>query len=305
VIDLTDLITTIISSTAALVAIIGGFLVSRVITLSSEKNAITRRLGEINAELDSKINMYDNIGLLLLESDVDDFFHEYAEDILIYEKPIQEILDEEDSADLTEDELKPYIEMLLTIYNHVIDMIDNTDDDYSLPRSFDDFVKDNEVSLNDNKDWYELVYNTIYKEFQRDLQRQASSNPLLGFHPLIRVPDPAIYNFRSISNAKWYGDKIKERNILKDELQILTVMKEEQKKTLSNYGQISGIWSGLAVLAYSSIAGIVIPILLLPYPLNTYDDAVTRKVLLVLFFSHLIILFIYLAVSMYKLTKED
>ncbi|WP_263406693.1 hypothetical protein [Niallia endozanthoxylica] len=39
--DLNSLITTIISSSAALVAIIGGFLVSRVIALSSEQTGIS------------------------------------------------------------------------------------------------------------------------------------------------------------------------------------------------------------------------------------------------------------------------
>ena len=52
--DLNGLISTIISSTAALVAIIGGFLVSRVITLSGEKNGILKKIKEIDKELDIK-----------------------------------------------------------------------------------------------------------------------------------------------------------------------------------------------------------------------------------------------------------
>lgn len=302
---MTNLISTIISSTAALVAIIGGFLVSRVITLSSEKNAIMRRLGEINAELDGKERMYDNIELLLLESDVDDFFHEHADDVLIYKKPIEKILEEEDSTDLNKEQLEPYIEILSNIYSHMLEMIENTDEDYSLPRSFDDFVKDNQIILNDSKDWYELVYNTIYREWQRELQRQASSNPLLGFYSLTELTASSTYNFRNIGNAKWYGDKVKERNILKDEIQILKGIKEEQLKILSNYAHISGLWSGLAILTYSTIASIIIPIRLLPYPIGKYDDLATRKLLLFLFISQLIFLFVYLAVSMYKLTKEN
>jgi len=42
--DLNGLINTIIASTAALVAIIGGFLVSRVLALSSERVAVERSL---------------------------------------------------------------------------------------------------------------------------------------------------------------------------------------------------------------------------------------------------------------------
>ena len=77
-IDLNILISTIISATAALVAIIGGFLVSRVITLSSEKNSIVRRLKEINNELSNKQEILDRVELILLEDDVDDFIHNHA-----------------------------------------------------------------------------------------------------------------------------------------------------------------------------------------------------------------------------------
>ena len=58
--DLNGLISTIISSTAALVAIIGGFLVSRVITLSGEKSGILKKIKEIDKELDIKNSLYES-----------------------------------------------------------------------------------------------------------------------------------------------------------------------------------------------------------------------------------------------------
>lgn len=77
------LISTIISATSALVAIIGGLLVSRVITLASEKSSIVRRLREIDSEMTNKQDMLNKIELRLLEDDVDNFIKEYAEDILV------------------------------------------------------------------------------------------------------------------------------------------------------------------------------------------------------------------------------
>lgn len=63
--DLNILISTIITATAALVAIIGGFLVSRVITMASEKQSIERRLKEIDNDLKIKKEMLDNIENLI------------------------------------------------------------------------------------------------------------------------------------------------------------------------------------------------------------------------------------------------
>lgn len=77
--DLNILISSIITGTSALVAIIGGFLVSRVISLSSERSAIERRLREINNDISIKEEKYDRSVDLLLEEDADDFILEHYE----------------------------------------------------------------------------------------------------------------------------------------------------------------------------------------------------------------------------------
>jgi hypothetical protein len=299
-INLNILISTIISSTAALVAIIGGFLVSRVITLSSEKNAIVRRLREIDNELNNKKKMLDRIELILLEEDVDDFIHEHAKEILIEEISIKDILDSDDSTDLTEDELKPYIEKLYKIFKHLMKLIEETANDYALPSNFDDFVKNKGIKIDEKKNWYELVYRTIWNA----LPEATLSNPLWGVNLKPLISNSALINSVSPVTSQIYRDRVKERDKLEDEIQILTGMKEEQEKILRDYGKVSGLWGGLAVLIYACIVGITIPSTLLPYPLNTFDDVATKQHLLALFFSELIALFVYLAVSMYKLTKK-
>lgn len=172
---MTNLISTIISSTAALVAIIGGFLVSRVITLSSEKNAIVRRIHEIDIELINKKEMLNRVELILLEEDVNDFIKEYAEDILVEGRTIEDILEEDDTINRNEVELKPYVEDLYKIYDDSITMIENTDYSYSLPSNFDNFIKDNDIKIDKRKDWYEIVYTIIYN----NLPSEPPTNPIL------------------------------------------------------------------------------------------------------------------------------
>jgi len=66
--DLNILISTIVTATAALVAIIGGFLVSRVITMASERKGI-ERIRELKNDLSAKRKMYDRAELVLLNED--------------------------------------------------------------------------------------------------------------------------------------------------------------------------------------------------------------------------------------------
>jgi len=265
--------------------------------LSGEKNAITRRLREIDNELVNKKEMLDRVELILLEDKIDDFIHEHAEEILIDEKPIKEII-EEDGADLTEDELGPYITKLREIYEHLTTLIEKIDENYTLPNSFDNFAKDNDIKIDDRKDWYELVYRIIWDVIPDD----AYSSPLLGFKPMLSTNSL----MRSLSKVPMqiHRDRVKERNKLEDEVQIITGIKKEHEKILRSYGNVSGLWSGLAVLIYACVVGIVIPSTLLPYPLEIYNDVATKQFLLALFYSELVVLFIYLGVSMYKLTNE-
>lgn len=144
--DLNGLISTIISSTAALVAIIGGFLVSRVISLSSEKNSIVRRLREINNDLKSKKELLNTIEIDLLEDDIDSFINEYSKEIIIENKPFDELLEYDKSYNLTVEQLKPYIVELLSIRDEIINLMDDAE---SLPEEFNDFIRINGFNIND------------------------------------------------------------------------------------------------------------------------------------------------------------
>jgi len=90
--DLNNLLSTTINSTSALVAIIGGFLVSRVISLSSEQNSIKRRLREINNEISAKEKMLDNIINWLFEDDLNDFIKANCKKILFEDKTLDKLL---------------------------------------------------------------------------------------------------------------------------------------------------------------------------------------------------------------------
>ncbi|MCG5105037.1 hypothetical protein [Oceanobacillus alkalisoli] len=292
--NLEILISTIVTSTAALIAIIGGFLVSRVITLSSEQNGINRKLREINNEITAKEDTLSQVTDYIISEDAFDFIRDNVEELSKGKISLEEIHKEDRFTGLSLEQLYPYVKEYESIFNEVKDLVSQFD---SVPSDFYKFKKrlSTEVSQPGKLDWYELAYDYIYES----LPSKNSGYPYL--------PD-----ISSLSNLHktvppvnhYYRNQVKIKEQLETELAVLKLQKIEQDKILTEYGKPNGVWSGLAVLIYSGIVGIAYPVTLLPYPPNTYNDSLTKVVLIILFLSELVALFGYLILAMRKLTND-
>ncbi|BDG30462.1 hypothetical protein [Parageobacillus thermoglucosidasius] len=304
--DLNILISTIIAATSALVAIIGGFLVSRVLSLSSERVGIERKLREIENDISAKKDMLERVNTALLEEDVNDFIKDNCKKILLEDKTLEQIIDEDEYTSLTVDQLKPYINEFNSIKKEVFTII-NEFEGKTIPSDFNDLIQGrSELKKPERKEWYELIYETIYDLLPEE-EEESSHHFGININDLIpRISFPT-KNFVSPVTTQAMmqrrRDMENERNRLEDDIRILELQKQEQEKILGDYGKPKGLWGGLLVLIYSCIVGIAYPSTLLPYPSNVYNDTLTKWFLLGLFFSQLIALFIYLAVNLHRLTK--
>jgi len=309
ILDLSNLISTIITATAALVAIMGGFLVSRVITLASERNAVIRRLRIADEEIKAKKEILDDLKRIITEDDAEGFIENNAEEIF-HDAPISAILKSEGNHSLTEEVLEPYVSEFISIRNHLIeitiDAVDAGGDSYSLPVDFDEFAREKSIEVAERKSWYEIIYTRIRKECYPSRQSDNTpwSNPFNDIQLAGIIEPPEMRRFPSVFNTQWHIDVNKQRKSLTYEIKLLEGLRIEQDKILQEYGKIENLWGGLAVLVYACFVGIMIPSTLLPYPLNTYNDIATKIFLLGLFFSELAMLFGYLGVSMHKLTTQ-
>ena len=306
--DLNQLITTIVTATAALTAIIGGFLISRVITLSSEQSGIKRRLREINVDITAKKQLYIEAEKNLLEEDRDDFVYEHYEDLTIRKTPLKVVLEGQDGVfrGRSAEELKPAVDELTRIDSALNKLLEDRGIKYSndLPDEFDNFATFAPENLEGRKSWYKLLYNGYKDSLPKRPKNRAS-----GF---LQLPDmdfdilpPPLYNIKAQSDMQAYQQKRRDRDTYNNEISNLKQQKLAQQKILEKFGKPHGMWSGLAVLVYASIVGIGYPIMLLPYPEETYDDEATRLLIILLFLSQLLALFLYLGINMYLLTKEE
>lgn len=297
--DLTTLISSIITATAALVAIIGGFLVSRVISLSSERSTIERRMREINNDISVKEEMYERSNAALLEEDANDFIIEHHEDLVLNDKSVEQLVNESDYNGITKAKLDPFIKQFDSVKDEVITIIQKHEGS-TIPSNFDDIITGkSDLSNPDKKSWYELIYDVIYKNMPKE--KPANKFGIPHFTP----PSLNLSTVKPAGEYQRYRDMVKERDQLADDLGALRAQKKEQKKILDDYGTPHGMWAGLGVLIYACIVGIAYPSTLLPYPINYYNDVETKWILLTLFFSELIVLFVYLAFSLYRLTSNQ
>lgn len=291
--DLNNLITTIISSTAALVAIIGGFLVSRVISLSSEQNSIKRKIREIDNDIFAKKELAESIEKYLFEDDLNDFVTKENIIRMFEGKTLEDIIDEVEYTLLSKEELEPFFEQLQDIKNEMSNMVTQKGAEYE---SFSVFYSElSNIKYPDRKEWYKTVLDAI-----DELSKQ---KPKYGIYTADILS--SVSKSPDFSPNTDYKDKDKELNRLLDDIRILDLQKDGQLKILDDYGKPKWIWSGLFVLIYASIVGIVFPSTLLPYPKETYDDSLTKWTILGFFFSQLLVLFIYLGLAMRKLTHTE
>lgn len=302
--DLNILISTIVTATAALVAIIGGFLVSRVITMSSERKGIERRVREIRNDLLAKRDIYENAEEILLEEDVDDFIRDNLEELVKREKTLEEIVEDDDYNNRSIEELQPYLEKLEQLILEVEGMVNGSYRD-DISNDFESFLKDEQIKVKYPQEMY--LYKDVFYYIKKTLPKR-QANPLISAFPDVHqsvMMKPSLISSIGPVNHQLYRDKKKNRDTLKDEVKILTLQLEEQEKILEDYAKPRGFWGGLIVLIYASIIGVAYPTTLLPYPMNTYDDGATKWLLVSLFVSQLVVLFAYLTFEMYRMTKSE
>lgn len=304
--DLNLLISTVITATAALIAIIGGFLISRVITLSSEQNGIRRRLCEINIDITAKEKLLSEVEEYLLEKDREEFIDDYYSELIFDEIPLEILLESMGGTyrGRSATELEPAANELLQINTVLKSMFEAQEIHYStdLPEDFRDFVTIASEDLEGCRSWYEMLYD----EYQYQLPKRPTTGYSGTFLSDFDFTPPRLHNqIEAQTEAQAYQQKIRDRDTYRNELSYLIQQRTEQTKILEDYGKPSGMWGGLIVLVYASIVGIGYPVTLLPYPPQTYNDEATRRLILLLFLSQLLALFLYLGISMHSLTKDE
>lgn len=253
--DPSTLITTLISTTASIVSITGGFLVSRLISLSSEKNGYVAKVAELQKEIDSLQYSIDEIEKRNLESDRDFFFEKAMKEVIENDTSLEDLVSDDDINInyRSKEELRPTFDLIHKILDDL-----NFDD---LPELPEDFIKYSIMTNFVYDPHYEYEYSEVYKYFLESTRQRSFFERIMYVNPTTFIRSG------------------KTRSEIEDELENLEVQRnlkgtllETAKENIQRVGKPEGIVSGLWFIIVSIFIGILYPVSLLVMEVKTYTS---------------------------------
>ena len=239
--ELSALLTTIASASASFVAILGGFIASKLIAVNGEREAVDSRLQELKYEIELKQQECDSLQEGITSDDALDFIRAHAANVADMDA-LSNVYEEDEQQLLEFDELEPY-----------------WDDALALAKRFHAECK-KATGFNDDNIPCELAAEVKGTYFEYEVCRAIAEEVFPSTLPLISSAMPT---------GAWYErDKQRIAN-LRIEIASLRIHEEQSKEQQKALKKPRGMKRGLAIFALFSLFNIIQPLVLSTIPLST------------------------------------
>jgi hypothetical protein len=296
------LLSTIVQSSAAFVAIVAGFIISRLLALSSERSGIQARIRDLELQVSIKTENIDSLEKSLLTWDAEDFL----EDSDVVDK----IIESKGQISLTdamklvtylnrsEDELRPYWEDAIKVTKEAFHLIEENLTEFLVEsENFEVLLKNLGVNISSYRlKIYRQIFGFYLSEYEK---RQNPFGAMMNSIANIRMPD-----FRSASEANSYETLKRDIENLKRDRSALDIQVSDLRIQLQQLGQPQGVTLGIIFLFYFSLVGIVVPILLMPFDTDKFTSY-HKWAIIIFFVSGLIFFFVYLSKLVRQLVDKS
>lgn len=291
--DLTTVLTTIAAASASIVAILGGFIASKLIAISSERSAALERLKQINEELAFHVSERDKFQAENDEDDALGFIRDAIDD-LYNGIPLETVYSNVDHPRVSMETLKPYWDRAVTLKEQFLEKLNQRDtltEDY-IPESLLLDVKEDDFG-------YEVLraLGRKQKEKIRASERaSARASSPFGF-TIPDINDLVMTDVMADVPVSGYSyqkncDSIQEH---KSAIALLNLQKKQCEEQISTLKKPRGMGIGLLIFALFTILCIIIPLGCSPFSTDSYKAFIIAKsVFLGLFVIGLIAIFGYL-----------
>ena len=265
--ELSSLLTTIASASASFVAILGGFIASKLIAVNGERDAVDSRLQELKYEIELKQQECDSLQEGITSDDALDFIREHASNVANLDA-LSEVYEEDEQQLLEFDELEPY-----------------WDDAIALTKRFHIACEKN-TELNDDNIPCELAAEVKGTYFKYEVCRAVAEQVFPTMLPLISAAP----------TGAWYErDKQRIAN-LRIEIASLRIHEEQSREQRKALKKPKGMKLGFLLFALFSLFNIIQPLILSTVPLSTVAEYnIVRFVSIACLLIGLIATFWYLA----------
>lgn len=281
--DYTSFFYSIAGCSATIIAIIGGFIASKLISISSDRDVILDKIKEIDDELGMKTRQHKEIMQKLNDDDAYDFVRDNIS-MLLDNRSIDVVYKTEEKPRLDYFIMGKYWSRALEIYEEIA----NLDEDI--------FIKVNSDKVPvvlANKYTNDFDYNVckkIIREVEKNARKQ-NSNPLFSVSSLIDVDDIVPQQV-----GIWYHQKKGEAEQLGLRIEELRFEKKQYEDKKKQFKKPKGMKAGLCLFVTFSALGVFFPLICaLINHMNTLECLCLPIISLALFGICTLSTFIYLA----------
>lgn len=291
------LLSTVVQSAAAFVAIVAGFIISRLLSLSAERSGLQAKVRDIKLQLGIKIQNLDVLEKRLLEWDAEDFLEDSDVLNMLVESggqiSLAEAMKRVTGYNRSEDELRPYWDEAINVTKNAFRLVtENFSELAESEGDIDVFLKNLGLDISSYRlKIYHRIFGKILNEYEK---RRNPFGAMMNSIASVQIPD-----FRSADENNRYRALEHDIEVIERDKSALETQLFDLEAQLKQLGQPQGVKLGIIFLAYFSLVGIIIPVFLLPFPPEQFTS--THKwVVFLLFISGLVFFFVYL----FKLVRQ-
>lgn len=302
--DYNWLLSTSAQSAAAIVAIVAGFVLSRVLALSAERNGLESRLKETERNLSFNTGEAEEFEAARIDWEADSFLTSVRGRMVEAhgDASLEDLIEEEGCA-LSREELLPYFEREVEIIKRAFTFFKNHPFKSGPPQTVGAYLDE----INEKVSRNELaIFSEVFQILKRQRQKtNAGLDKIFGYSSfdygdLLSNITPASV---SIANVNRYNEIVKERDSYRTNARLLQKQVQELQERLKYLGKPKGLWWGVCALVYFSVSGIVLPIVWLPVTSLQFSSA-NRWIVVTGFVSGLLFVMIYLIWSVWHLSRK-
>lgn len=251
--DLTSFLTTVASSAACIVAILGGFIASKLISIDGERDSVLSRLKQINIELQyhiderNKIQKENNVSYAL------DFIQDHV-DYLFAQSLLEAVYEREALQVLKQEVMEPFWKTGIRIAKEYIELSCVGETRYN---------KDNvpvELFLKYQNSYFEYEVCKMVANKTKKALKNTKQNSFPYIQPLQEMLDIPMKTIYPVDETL-----IAQKN---ESINLLSVQKKTLEERASELKKPKGMRAGLIIFAMFSVACIILPLVLSPFATN-------------------------------------
>lgn len=257
--DGTALLTTLVQSGAALVAIIAGLLVARLVWLIGERNAAERRIRELEALVLDKEAEFRRAFSARLDEDGEAFANSIQRSLIEDDQRSFEEMYRPGATNRSSDELRPYYDRLVERINSAKDKIGYNELVARKPADWNNDTEETLIAQFDDED------TDLARDILRSAKRRWPLSSIFGLDHIVMKPSMEIAAARLQVNATYYARLEDAEQHAKSELDSAKRELGLVEEALSNMAKPEGLRASMVALGGVAVAGIVLPLLQLTF----------------------------------------